>query len=540
MENSMFKRLTIRTRLIATMAILGLLIAVTGAMGIYGTHSVNAALEETYSNNLASALASADSKMLLTRARLVQDRAVFHPEAPDLPALLQRADDFVVKSNEAWQRYLALDQDAEEKALSDAVSTARKNMVDNGVNALAQALRDGNAARIDQVAMKDMQKLFSAFSDATDKLDDYQLRTAKQSFDDSQHLYGIVMKLSIGAVIAGIVLIIAACATLMRAIMGPLRETLEHFDAMAAGDLARRVDTERHDEMGMLMKGLASMQQKLADTVRTVREGSGSIAVASNEIADGNMDLSRRTEQQAASLEETASSLEELTSTVRQNADNARQANSMAVSASQVAQQGGQLVARVIDTMGAITTSSKKIEDIIAVIDGIAFQTNILALNAAVEAARAGEQGRGFAVVASEVRTLAQRSAAAAKEIKQLIDASVASVATGSVLVGQAGSTMDEIVTGIARVADIMTEIQSATSEQSSGIDLINDAVTQMDQVTQQNAALVEEAAAAAGALQEQAAMLEQTVSVFRLERADAAQTLRRPAPAASRPLALA
>ncbi|HEX8604521.1 MAG TPA: Tar ligand binding domain-containing protein, partial [Pseudoduganella sp.] len=452
----MFKRLTIRTRLIATMAILGLLIAVTGAMGIYGMRSVNSALEETYSNNLASALASADSKMLLTRARLVQDRAVFHPDTPELPALLKRADDFVAKSNEAWQRYLVLDQDAEEKALSDAVSTARKNFIDSGVNALAQALRDGDAARIDQVAMKDMQKLFSAFSEATDKLDEYQFTTAKQSFDNSQQLYGTVMKLSIGAVAAGILLIIAACVTLMRAIMGPLREALEHFDAMAAGDLARRVDTERHDEMGMLMKGLANMQQKLADTVRTVREGSGSIAVASNEIADGNMDLSRRTEQQAASLEETASSLEELTSTVRQNADNARQANSMAVSASQVAQQGGQIVAKVIDTMGAITTSSKKIEDIIAVIDGIAFQTNILALNAAVEAARAGEQGRGFAVVASEVRTLAQRSAAAAKEIKELISDSVDKVDAGSRLVNQAGATMEEMVGSVKRVTDLV------------------------------------------------------------------------------------
>jgi methyl-accepting chemotaxis protein-1 (serine sensor receptor) len=514
----MFNRLTIRTRLVATMAILGLLIAITGAMGIYGIRSVNAALEETYSNQLASALAMSDSKMALTRARLVHDRAVFHPESPDLPALLKRADDFLAKSDEAWQRYLSLSQDAEEKALSDKVDATRKALIDNGLRAVDKALRDGDAARTDHLVMKDMQKLFSAYSDASDKLDDYQINTAQQSFKDSQHLYGTVMQLSIGAIVAGIVLIVAACVTLVRAIMKPLREALDHFDAMAAGDLSRRIDTTRHDEMGTLLKGLASMQQKLADTVRTVREGSGSIAVASHEIADGNLDLSRRTEQQAASLEETASSLEELTSTVRQNADNARQASSMAASASQVAQQGGQIVAQVIDTMGAITASSKKIEDIIAVIDGIAFQTNILALNAAVEAARAGEQGRGFAVVASEVRTLAQRSAAAAKEIKELIDNSVASVETGSALVGQAGTTMDEIVTGIARVADIMTEIMSATAEQSSGIDLINDAVTQMDQVTQQNAALVEEAAAAAGSLQEQAATLEQTVAVFRLD----------------------
>ncbi|QBE65190.1 methyl-accepting chemotaxis protein [Pseudoduganella lutea] len=514
----MLNRLSIRTRLIATMAILGLLIAVTGTVGIYGVHSVNAALEQTYSNQMASAQAVAAAKAQLMRARLVQDRAVFHPESAEVPALLKRAGEFVAKSDTAWKEYLALPLEAAEQALSDKVAATRKDLIDKGLHALAQALRDGDAARVDHLAMHDMQKLFSAYSDASDELDEHLTHLAQSNFKESQRLYGTVMALSIGAVVAGIVLIFVACATLMRAIMGPLRESLEHFDAMAAGDLSRRIDTTRHDEMGTLMKGLASMQDKLAETVRTVREGSGSIAVASNEIADGNMDLSRRTEQQAASLEETASSLEELTSTVRQNADNARQANTMAVSASQVAQQGGQIVARVIDTMGAITTSSRKIEDIIAVIDSIAFQTNILALNAAVEAARAGEQGRGFAVVASEVRTLAQRSAAAAKEIKTLIAESVASVETGSTLVGQAGNTMDEIVTGIARVADIMAEIQTATAEQSSGIDLINDAVTQMDQVTQQNAALVEEAAAAAGALQEQAATLEQTVAVFQLD----------------------
>jgi methyl-accepting chemotaxis protein-1 (serine sensor receptor) len=537
----MLNRLTIRTRLIATMAVLGLLIAITGAMGIYGIRSVNAALKETYSNQLASSMAIAESKHILSRSRLAQDRAIFHPDSPEVPALLKRADDFIAKSDKAWARYLALPQNADEKQLSDDVAAARKAFVEQGLNAMAQALRDRDAARIDQLAMKDMQTLYSAFSDTSDKLDKYQMEQAEASFVTSQKLYGTLLTLSIGAVVVGLGLIVVASIVLMRAIMQPLREALRQFDLMAAGDLSQTVDTSRHDEMGTLMKGLATMQQQLAATVRTVREGSGAIALASNEIADGNLDLSRRTEQQAASLEETASSLEELTATVRQNADNARQANSMAVSASEVAQQGGRIVAQVVDTMGAISASSKQIVDIISVIDGIAFQTNILALNAAVEAARAGEQGRGFAVVASEVRTLAQRSAAAAKEIKELIDNSVANVDAGSALVGNAGTTMTEIVTGIARVADIMTEIMSATSEQSSGIDLINQAVTQMDQVTQQNAALVEEAAAAAGALQDQAATLEQTVSVFRLEQAGAtAATLRRPAATAARQLSRA
>ncbi|AXA89961.1 methyl-accepting chemotaxis protein [Massilia sp. YMA4] len=534
----MLSRLSIRTRLLATMAILGLLIVLTGAVGLYGIRSVNASLEDTYSDQLASSMAIAEAKNHLSRARLVQDRGVFHPDSPDLEKVLARSDEFLQKSDAAWQRYLALPQGPAEQALADVVSQARKALVEQGLRPMAAALRANDAARIDQLAMKDMQKLFTVFSDSSDKLDAYQLEASRREFEASQAMYGTVQTLAIAAIAGGLLLIVAASVVLVRAIMGPLGEALGHFDAMSAGDLARSIDTSRHDEMGTLLKGLDAMQRQLAATVHAVRSGSGAIAVASAEIADGNLDLSRRTEQQAASLEETASSLEELTATVRQNADNARQANQMVGSASSVARQGGQLVAQVVDTMGTITDSSRKIVDIIAVIDGIAFQTNILALNAAVEAARAGEQGRGFAVVASEVRNLAQRSAAAAKEIKALIDSSVANVDAGSALVDQAGATMTQIVTSVAQVADIMTEIMSASSEQSAGIDLIHNAVVQMDQVTQQNAALVEEAAAAAGALQEQAAALEQTVGVFRLERG-AADAQRRTVPAPGARLAL-
>jgi len=260
------------------------------------------------------------------------------------------------------------------------------------------------------------------------------------------------------------------------------------------------------------------MNASLSHIVGEVRNGTDTIATASNEIAAGNLNLSSRTEQQASSLQETAASMEQLTSTVKQNADNASQANQLAVSASEVAVHGGKVVTQVVSTMGSINASSKKIVDIIGVIDGIAFQTNILALNAAVEAARAGEQGRGFAVVAAEVRNLAQRSASAAKEIKALIDDSVAKVNVGSKLVDQAGSTMEEIVTSIRRVTDIMGEITAASHEQTAGIDQINQAVSQMDQVTQQNAALVEEAAAAAASLQDQAATLAEVVSAFKLD----------------------
>ncbi|MBC7858543.1 MAG: MCP four helix bundle domain-containing protein [Burkholderiaceae bacterium] len=303
-----------------------------------------------------------------------------------------------------------------------------------------------------------------------------------------------------------------------RSITGPLRAAVKVAETVASGDLSSQIEIRSRDETGQLLLALKNMNASLQQIVGQVHGSTDTIATASRQIAAGNLDLSSRTEQQASALEETASSMEELTSTVRQNADNARQANVLAESASEVAVKGGQVVARVVDTMGAIDSSSKKIVDIIGVIDGIAFQTNILALNAAVEAARAGEQGRGFAVVATEVRNLAQRSAAAAKEIKQLIDASVEQVEVGSKLVGQAGLTMDEVVSSVRHVTDIMGEIAAASREQEAGIEQINQAITEMDNVTQQNAALVEEAAAAAQSMQEQAGNLAQVVSVFKLD----------------------
>ena len=303
-----------------------------------------------------------------------------------------------------------------------------------------------------------------------------------------------------------------------RSITVPLRSAVDIASTVANGDLTTHFAGEtKKDEIGDLMTALKTMNDSLRNVVSQVQVGTSTIATASNEIAAGNMDLSQRTEEQASSLEETASSMEELTSTVRQNAENAKQANQLAQAASDVAERGGTIVSQVVDTMGNINTSSRKIVDIIGVIDGIAFQTNILALNAAVEAARAGEQGRGFAVVASEVRNLAQRSAGAAKEIKELIGNSVEQVDIGAKLVQQAGSTMDDVVASVRRVTDIMGEITSASSEQSIGIDQVNTAITQMDHVTQQNAALVEQAAAAAASMQEQAARLSDVAASFKL-----------------------
>jgi len=322
---------------------------------------------------------------------------------------------------------------------------------------------------------------------------------------------------------------LAACAVLLgawfswlltRGIVRPIQDAVTVAETVAGGDLTHRIEASTRDETGALLRALRHMNDSLVGIVGQVRSGTDTIATASREISAGNLDLSSRTEQQAGALEETAASMEELTTTVRQNADNARQANQLAIAASEVAVQGGAVVGDVVTTMGAIHESASRIADIIGVIDGIAFQTNILALNAAVEAARAGEQGRGFAVVASEVRNLAQRSAAAAKEIKELITASVANVDAGAKLVDQAGTTMEQVVTSIRRVTDIMAEITSASQEQTGGIEQVNQAIGQMDQVTQQNAALVEEAAAAAASMQDQAGKLAEVVSVFRLDRA--------------------
>jgi methyl-accepting chemotaxis protein-1 (serine sensor receptor) len=325
-------------------------------------------------------------------------------------------------------------------------------------------------------------------------------------------LLGVVMVVVIG--------VIALCWFGLRKILiKPLNDNIQHIQHIAQGDLTQTIAIEGRNEMSQLASSLHDMQQSLVRTVSNVRDGSDAIFTGASEISAGNNDLSARTEEQAASLEQTAASMEQLTATVKQNAENARQASQLALSASETAQKGGNVVEGVVRTMSDISGSSKKIADIISVIDGIAFQTNILALNAAVEAARAGEQGRGFAVVAGEVRSLAQRSAQAAKEIKGLIEDSVNRVNSGSQLVGTAGETMSEIVSAVTRVTDIMGEIASASDEQSRGIDQVGQAVTEMDRVTQQNASLVEESAAAAASLEEQASRLSQSVAVFRVPR---------------------
>ena len=347
----------------------------------------------------------------------------------------------------------------------------------------------------------------------------------------SRYENGRLLLISLG--VAAILLGIACAYWITRSITRPITRAVEVAQAVSAGDLTSNIVVDSTDETGQLMHALKDMNDKLVSIVSQVRASTDSIATASGEIAAGNLDLSSRTEQQASSLEETASSMEELTSTVKHNADNARSANQLAIDASQIASRGGAVVSEVVSTMGSINDSSRKIVDIISVIDAIAFQTNILALNAAVEAARAGEQGRGFAVVATEVRNLAQRSSQAAKEIKGLIDDSVQKVEAGSQLVDKAGRTMDEIVQSISHVTQIMNQITDASEEQRAGIEQVNQAIGQMDQVTQQTAALVEEAAAAAESMQDQAARLSGVVGLFKLD----ARQVARAAAAPSAPL---
>jgi len=406
------------------------------------------------------------------------------------------------------------------KLYSASRDGAVKAKADGDVEGAAKIL-DGSftpAAKVYQDLLQELVTLQRVSIDAT----------AKQIDASAVQDTRIIRSLTLFAVGFGIL-----CSWLLTTgITRPLRQALALAETVAAGDLTHSVATTAKDEMGALLTALGNMNNNLVSIVSQVRSGTDSIATASSEIAAGNLDLSSRTEQQAGSLEETASSMEELTGTVKQNADNARQANQLAITAAGIASRGGAVVAEVVATMGSINESSRKIVDIISVIDGIAFQTNILALNAAVEAARAGEQGRGFAVVASEVRNLAQRSSQAAKEIKGLIDDSVSKVGAGARLVDQAGATMEEVVASVKRVTDIIGEISSASTEQTHGIEQVNQAIAQMDHVTQQNAALVEEAAAAAGSLQDQATGLAQVVSVFKLN--EQPGLLRRPAAAAT------
>ena len=422
-----------------------------------------------------------------------------------------------VAESGALQKAILENATSEEDKKALAVAGERRTVVLATVKLLEDAKKTGDTAAMQKIASEQFLPAIAVYVQALDgfvKVQEQARDTAKaqaQKDASSAETLGY-------AVMAGVALIsLWFVFVLVRSIIAPLEEAVQVTSRIAEGDLTHSISTTRGDEFGRLMQAVGGMNERLREVVGLVRTGSDSVATASAEIAQGNQDLSARTESQASALEQTAASMEELSSTVRQNADNARQANQLAQSASTVAVQGGEVVGQVVDTMKGISESSRKISDIINVIDGIAFQTNILALNAAVEAARAGEQGRGFAVVAGEVRTLASRSAEAAKEIKALITDSVTRVEQGTRQVDEAGTKMQDIVASIRRVTDIMGEISAASTEQSQGVAQVGEAVTNMDQATQQNAALVEQMAAAASSLKGQAQELVQTVATFRL-----------------------
>ena len=523
----MFKNLKVQTRLLSGFLIVALLGAVVAAIGVANMAAMNDQANRAYANDLLGVSHTGQANVALifagraTRNVLLSSTpeekqrqiAIVQAKKGEVVAALDRARPlFVTAGGKAL--FAEIDQGVVEydKALSHLIAIA------------SAAITPEQQAEVLTFLFGEMATKTNFLDAKLTELSQQKAGAAKASKEAASALYEKSRAIMLALVLAGLGLSVGLgiwmTRTLTRQLGGEPSYAAEAASAIAGGDLSMVIDTRSGDTTSLLF-AMETMRKSLVDIVTEVRGGTDMIATASNQIASGNLDLSSRTEEQAGSLEETASSMEELTGTVKQNADNARQANSLAESASAVAVRGGAVVSDVVVTMAAINESSRKIVDIIGVIDGIAFQTNILALNAAVEAARAGEQGRGFAVVASEVRNLAQRSAAAAKEIKELINDSVDKVDAGGKLVDQAGTTMTEIVESITRVTDIMSEISSATREQTSGIEQINQAIAQMDQVTQQNAALVEEAAAAAGSLQEQAGQLATVVSVFKLSGAE-------------------
>ena len=521
-----FQELRVGVKLILAFLVVAALGAVVSALGIFHMSRINASTGRLYHHEMRTLEAAqaanihllygSRAQMGLLSASTKGERnagiAELKKAGAELAERMAEIKPVLMESEESaklYQRYEALVQPLR-KRMGDFVELISKQSLDS-------SQFDGRVSEDSAQLLKDsraVEEVLSQMVAHSDGMAKASLESAESTFKTSRllmlvvALVGLVASVGLGMVVARL---------LSRQLGGEPAYAANVVGRIADGDLTVGVEAQQAGQ-GSVLHSIKQMQDQLTEVVVKIKHSSDAIATASGEIASGNQDLSSRTEEQASSLQETAASMEELTSTVKQNADNARQANQLALSASEVAVKGGDVVGQVVNTMASINASSKKIVDIIGVIDGIAFQTNILALNAAVEAARAGEQGRGFAVVASEVRNLAQRSAAAAKEIKGLIDDSVGKVDAGSALVGEAGKTMEEIVGSIRRVTDIVGEISAASHEQTQGIEQINQAITQMDQVTQQNAALVEEAAAAAQSMQEQADRLVQAVSVFKLE----------------------
>ena len=513
MKSTDFK---IGTRLAAAFGLVVLLSVTSAGLALTELASIEHNLEDIVNdNNVKVKLNNEMAASVHIVSRVMRTMVLLHEktevEAEEAKLVKARA-----QYDKAWVDLQKFPPSETDKANRAKVASGAEisRALDNKVIDLTHAGKDDEAITL---LLKEAGPAAQKWQDALDENIHYQESNSDKQHQQAEADYQQARNLLIGASVLSVALAILLGWLVTRSITVPMNLAKDAAARVAEGDLSVSLSVEGKDETAQLLAALAHMTDNLTRIVSTVRQGSEGVATASAQIASGNHDLSARTEQQASALEETAASMEQLSATVKQNADNAKQANQLALSASTVAIKGGEVVAQVVDTMKGINDSSKKISDIISVIDGIAFQTNILALNAAVEAARAGEQGRGFAVVASEVRSLAGRSADAAKEIKTLIGASVERVAQGTALVDQAGATMTEVVSSIKRVTDLMGEISAASNEQSQGVSQVGEAVVQMDQVTQQNAALVEEMAAAASSLKSQAQDLVQTVAVFKL-----------------------
>jgi len=517
---------TVRSKLGWAFGILTLLVMIVSGLSLKSLSSANDRFS-SYVNGLDARVKMAESvRTAIDRRAIAARNLVLVTGEADLElekAAVLKADEDVKSRLQKFDEMIATGSDVPEKARNLAAS------IDHVESAYGPVARDivrlALEHKRDEAIIKmnnECRPLLAALVKATQEYQDYtNIRTA-QKIEESTEDYNSQRNLLLGICVSALLLGTTIAFLITRSIVSPIRQAVLIAQTIAKGDLTTRITVIGKDETSQLLAALREMNDGLAEVVGRVRSSSESIATGSAEIAAGNTDLSQRTEEQAASLEETAASMEELTATVKQNAENAAQGNRLAVSASDVATRGGEVVGRVVHTMREITTSSEKVAEIITVIEGIAFQTNILALNAAVEAARAGEQGRGFAVVAGEVRTLAQRSASAAKEIKDLIGQSVERVKAGSALVDEAGTTIGEVVVSVKRVTDLMGEITAASSEQHTGIEQVNQAVMQMDEVTQQNAALVEEASAAAQSMAAQSSTLKELVSTFRLHQSHA------------------
>ena len=511
------KTLTINLRIAITIATLGVLLLATGAIGIFGMAETNRAQHDAYAVHFASAVALGKSGTAMSRARFGLDWAMANPHSPQLGMQLDRAKSLFAESDRWWAEFRGLPKTPELQALTDDLDAKRSAVFRDGIDRLIEAIRAGDTGWMDETRAQHLIALYTAMNASQSAVERYLDQQARSSNDHSAALFHALLATCAASIALALVVAFLSWRSLRRAIMTPLRDAMGQFDAIAAGDLTTRVAVRNDDEMGMLLHSLAAMQDRLRATVQTVHSGSHAMATTTQQIAAGNLDLSQRTEEQAAALEETASAMQQLIATVQVNATNAQQASELAHGASDVAARGRDAVSRMVDTMRAIHAGSSKMTDIIGAIESIAFQTNILALNAAVEAARAGDEGRGFAVVAGEVRRLAQRSASAGKEIGALIAESTGRVESGAGLVTEAGGAMHEIEAAIARVATIVGEIANASREQRQGIEQVGLAVTQMDEVTQQNAALVEESAAAATSLAEQAQSLSALTAAFKV-----------------------